>query len=194
MQTKKILHRLLKKPSFTTKDATTLGMSSSALAYYVKLGLVERVSRGVYRNTKIENTAPFEWQDLLEISQSIPNGTICLISALAYYDLTLEIPRQFWIAIPHEARDCKRSNTRIVRSRNFNLGRISLNVGEYRTYIFDKERCVLDAFKKFGRETGMDSLKAYLRRTKEHKPDLPKLARYAKDLRVNITPYLEALT
>ena len=194
MEPKKILNKLLKRSTFTTRDATALGMGSSALAYYVKLGVVERISRGVYRNPKIESSAPFEWQDLLEMAQSIPNGTICLISALAYYELTLEIQREFWIAIPHEVRNSKRAQTRIIRTRNFKLGRVPLKIGEYHTFIFDKERCVIDAFKYLPRETAMYSLKEYLRRTKNHKPDLPKLARYAKELRVNITPYLEALT
>lgn len=169
-------------------------MSSSALAYYVKLGVVERVSRGVYRNSKVKNSAPFEWQDLLEMAQSVPKGTICLISALAYYELTLEIQREFWIAIPHEMRNIKRDKTRIIRTRNFELGRVPLKVGEYNTFIFDKERCVVDAFKMLSKETAMDALKTYLKRTKNHRPDISKLARYAKELRVDIVPYLEALT
>lgn len=194
MQPNKVLNKLLKRPSFTTRDATALGMSSSALAYYVKLGVVERVSRGVYRNSKVKNSAPFEWQDLLEMAQSVPKGTICLISALAYYELTLEIQREFWIAIPHEMRNIKRDKTRIIRTRNFELGRVPLKVGEYNTFIFDKERCVVDAFKMLSKETAMDALKTYLKRTKNHRPDISKLARYAKELRVDIVPYLEALT
>lgn len=194
MEPKKLLNKLLKRSTFTTRDATALGMSSSALAYYVKLGVVERISRGVYRNFQIKSSAPFEWQDLLEIAQSIPNGTICLISALVYYELTLEIQRQFWVAIPHEVRNIKRAQTRIIRTRNFKLGRISLKIGEYSTFIFDKERCVVDAFKYLSKESAMYSLKTYLKRTKDHKPDLSKLARYSKELRVDITPYLEALT
>lgn len=194
METRKALDKLLKRSTFTTKDATEIGMSSSALAYYVKLGFVERVSRGVYRNSKIESSAPLEWQDLLEIAQSIPNGTICLVSALAYYNLTLEIPRAFWIAIPHEKRNIKRARTRIVRTRNFELGRVPLKLGEFKTYIYDKERCIVDAFKLLSKETAIETLKSYLKRTKDHKPDPPKLARYAKELRVNIIPYIEALT
>lgn len=194
MEHKKVLNKLLKLPTFTTRDATALGMSSSALAYYVKLGEVERISRGVYRNSQIENSAPFEWQDLLEMAQSVPNGTVCLISALAYYGLTLEIQREFWIAIPHEVRNIKRDQTRIIRTRNFKLGRNPLKVGPYNIFIFDKERCVVDAFKHLSKESAMYSLKEYLKRTKDHKPDLPKLARYAKELRVEIRPYLEALT
>ena len=194
MELRKQLNKLLKKPFFTAKDAKKLGVSSSLLAYYIRLGVIERVSRGVYRNPEKEITAPFEWQDLLETAQSIPNGTICLVSALSYYGLTQEIQRQFWIAIPHEARNAKRPNTKVVRTRNYKLGRVPLKLGEYKTYIYDKERCVVDAFKKLSKESAMYTLKAYLKMTENHKPDLPKLARYAKKLRVDIQPYIEALT
>lgn len=194
MGTQAALNKLLKHPSFTAKDALALGISSSLLAYYIRIGTIERVSRGVYSNPKFESSAPFEWQDLLETAQSIPNGTICLISALSYYGLTQEIQRQFWIAIPHEVRNIKRPKTKIIRPRNFKLGRIPLKLGEYKTYIFDKERCVVDAFKKLSKESALYSLKSYLKRTDEHKPDLPKLARYARKLRVDIQSYLVALT
>jgi hypothetical protein len=95
--------------------------------------------------------------------------------------------------LPVLARNIKRPKTKIIRSRNFKLGRIPLKLGEYKTHIFDKERCVVDAFKKLSKESAMYSLKAYLKRTDNHKPDLPKIARYARELRVDIQPYLEAL-
>lgn len=191
---KKSLKKLFKKPTFTTREAKAIGISAASLAYYAKIGVLERVSHGVYRNPQLESSAPFEWQDLLETAQSIPDGTICLISALSYYGLSQEIQRQYWIAIPHEMGLLKRPRTKIIRTRNFKLGRKQLKLGEYKTYIYDKERCVVDAFKKLSKESAMYSLKAYLKRTEEHKPDLPKLARYAKELRVDITPYIEALT
>ena len=53
---------------------------------------------------------------------------------------------------------------------------------------------MVDAFKKLSKESAMYSLKSYLKRTDEHKPELSKLARYAKELRVDIVPYIEALT
>lgn len=194
MKDEKSLKKILVRPSFTTKDAAALGISANRLAYYAKIGLIERVAHGIYRNPKVESSAPFEWQDLLETAQSIPNGTICLVSALSYYGLTLEIQRQYWIAIPHESGSIKRPKTKIIRARNFSLGRIPLKLGEYKTYIYDKERCVIDAFKKLSQESAMHSLKLYLKRTEDHTPDLSKLARYSRELRVNIQPYLEALT
>lgn len=188
------LQMLLSKPSFTGKDARKCGIDPHLLSYYVKKGVLERIARGVYRNPKAESSAPLEWQDLLEIAQSIPKGTICLISGLNYYGLTQEIQRQFWIAVPHDSKAPKRPKTKIVRMRNMTLGRKPLTIGEYHTFIFDPERCVVDAFRYLSKEAAIRTLREYLRPTKEHKPDLSKLARYAKALRVEIIPYIEALT
>jgi len=188
------LQALLKKPFFTGREAKDYGINSSRLTYYVKKGVLERVSRGVYRNPRAENDAPYEWQDLLEASQSIPDGTICLISALNYYGMTVEVQRKFWIAIPHSAGALKRSNAKIIRMRNLDLGRLPLKLGPYRTFIFDRERCVIDAFRYLPRESAVRILREYLKTTKERKPDLPKLGKYGKALRVEISPYIEALT
>lgn len=188
------LKKLFSRPSFTAADAAKLGISSSLLAYYVRLKTIERITRGVYRSSIAENTAPFEWHDLLEIAQSIPQGTVCLISALAYYELTQEIQREYWIAVPNNSKGMKRPKTKIVRMRNTTLGKVKIKIGDYKINFFDKERCVIDAFRYLQKESAMYSLKTYLKRTEDHKPDLSKLVRYSKTLRVNIIPYIEALT
>ena len=185
---------LLKKASFTIGDARYYGIDPHVLSYYVNKGVLERVARGVYRNPNVDSLVPFEWQDLFDVAQSIPNGIICLISALSYYSLTQEIQRQFWIAVPHVFKAPKRPKTKIVRMRNVTLGRKSLKVGECRTFIFDRERCVVDAFRFLSKETALRALREYLKPSDQHKPDLSKLARYAKLLRVKIIPYIEALT
>lgn len=187
------LKRLLLRPSFTSKDAKALGIHPSRLAYYAKQGTIERVSRGLYRNPKIESSAPIKWQELLETAQSIPGGVICGVTALHYYDLTLEMPRKYWIAVANAARAPRRPLTKIIRARNLTLGREPLKLGEYSTFIFDRERSVLDAFKMLSRESALRSLRAYLQTTKTHKPDFRKLTKYAHALRVNIAPYLEAM-
>ena len=194
MSINKALNKLLKRPFFTSKEAKALGISVASLSYYAKIGTIERVSHGVYRNPKFESSAPFEWQDLLEMAQTIPNGTICLISALSYYGLTQEIQRQYWIAVPHKVGLIKRPKTKIIRMRNVKLGAVKMKIGEYKVNIFDQERCVVDAFRFLSKESAIHSLKSYLKRTDTHKPDLSKLARYARELRVDIQSYIEALT
>lgn len=187
--------RLLQQPSFTTKDARENGIDPHVLPYYVKTGVLERVTRGVYRNPSITSKdVPLEWQDLLETAQSISEGTICGVSALNYYGLTTEFPREFWIAVPHASGTPKRSKTKIIRMRNTQLGRVPLKVGPYQTFIFDRERCVVQAFRQLSIESAVNTLKEYLKMTKDHKPDIAKLGKYARALRTNISPYLVALT
>lgn len=186
--------KLLLLPSFTGKEAKAHGIDPHVLPYYVKTGVLERVARGVYRNPSVVTDAPFEIQDLLETAQSIPEGTICGVSALNYYGLTLEIPRQFWIAVPHAIGTPRRPKTKILRMRNLSLGRMPLKMDKYQTYIFDRERCVVEAFRYLSIESAIRSLKEYLKPTKDHKPDLAKLGKYARSLRVDVSPYLVALT
>jgi len=102
------LKPILDKPVFFAKDARKLGVHSSVLSYYVKQGIIESVGHGVYRGKDSKVNASFEWEDLIIISKSVPNGVVCLISALAIYDLTEEIPRKHWIAIPNSTTCPKR--------------------------------------------------------------------------------------
>ncbi len=190
----KKLSKLLKKPLFSSNEAKELEISSSLLCYYVNKGLLERVGRGLYRKTNAILDVDFKWEDLILTSKGIPDGVICLISALALYDLTDEIPRAHWIAISHENKAPKRTGVRIVRMRNIRLGKTKLSMGETAVTIFDRERTIIDAFRYLGIEIAIKALKQGLQKSGEEKINLIKLQSYAKTLRVNIAPYLMAVT
>jgi predicted transcriptional regulator of viral defense system len=188
------LRQLIKKPSFTAADAKAQGVSASLLAYYVKKKQLEKIAHGVYRGIDAERSeTPFEWEDLISTAASIPNGRVCLISALALYELTDEIPRQFWIAIPHKQFPPKRPKTKIVRMRDANTGATRLKLGSATIRIFDRERTIVDAFRFLAPETAIKSLKRYLSGS-NGKPNLAKLRRYSLKLKVQIGEYIEALT
>ena len=184
---------LLNRPMFTIAEATKRGVSRQLLAYYTKGGVLERMHPGVYRSVSHEPLVDFEWEGLVEAATTIPDGIICLISALCYYRLTDQVMRESWIAIPHQHRAPKRPNTRIVRMRNLALGVTQTLLGEYLVHIFDRERCIVDAFRYLDKEIAIKALKRYLQGGKS-KPDLKRLQAYAKKLRVNLTPYILAYT
>ncbi len=97
-----LLTPLLNQPSFTSKEARMLGWFHAAvLSHYVKAGKLKRIRRGVYQAINYQNPEAFRWTDLIEAVHSINGGVVCLISALAVYDLTEDIPRQHWIGIRH---------------------------------------------------------------------------------------------
>jgi predicted transcriptional regulator of viral defense system len=187
--------KLLKKHStFTAKQARACGVHPSLLAYYVKLGTLERVSRGVYRNPAVDSKIPTPWEDLVATVQSISEGVVCLISALNIYEMTDEFPRQHWIAVPTGHWPTRRKYTRIVRMSDTMLGKKRMKMGLTSIWIFDKERTVIDSFRLLPREVAIKALKHYLKETDDHKPNFKKLSRYSEKLRYDISPYVEALT
>lgn len=188
------LEHLLENPIFNTDDARSAGIPPRMLAYYCKKGLIERLSRGLYRSTNAESGLQLDFEDLVLTATTIPHGVICLISALCFYGLTDQIMREYWIAVPNADKSPKRPHTRIVRMRNITLGQTTISIGQYKVQIFDRERTVIDAFRYLSREVAIKAIQAYLKSSVNHKPDLTKLSKYAKILKVNITPYIQALT
>ena len=188
-----LLTRLLSKPAFTTAEAQAAGVPRHALAYLTQLGLIERVAKGVYRDPHYESDLDFTQEDLALAAYTIPNAVVCLISALNCYGMTEQIPREHWLAIPHRQRAPVRHLVRAVRMRNISLGRTVIQLGEYQVAIFNRERCVIDAFRYLSPEIAIKALQAYLG-NREVKPDLKKLREYARKLRVNIQPYILSLT
>lgn len=185
------IQTLLKKPFFTAAEARELGVSPSLVDYYIKKGAVKRIRRGLYQSKNYRNPSLFQWEDLIEAVYSIPNGTVCLISALAIYELTDEIPRQHWIGIPHQTSAKKRRGTKIVRFRNMALGKTEIQLEGVQIPIFDRERTILDSFRLLSKEAAIKALKEAIA-TKTI--DLIKLQDYAKKLRTNINPFLLTLT
>ena len=188
------LKALLEKPVFSSKDARELNIGPSLLCYYAKEGFLEKLGRGLYRKANATLDVDFKWEDLVLASKSITKGVICLTSALALYDLTDEIPRKHWIAVPHEMNSPKRDGVKIVRMRNMSLGKTKMVMGEVKLAIFNRERTIIDAFRYLSIETALKALKIGLEKSGDEKLNLLKLQSYAKKLRVNLTPYLMAIT
>lgn len=188
----KKLEPLLERPLFRASDAKELGVSSSLLAYYVKQGLIERVARGVYRKPGVTPDVDFMWEDLVVTANSISNGVVCLISALSVYELTEEIPRKHWIAIPNATTAPKRKNIKAVRMRDIDTDVTTISLGGENIKIFTKERTLVDAFRFLSKEVAIKALRQAIKGDK--KINLKKLQSLAKKLRVDIDPYLVTVT
>ena len=187
-----LLTPLLSKKSFSARDAKELGISSALIAYYIKIGLITRLKRGVYQGVENNKSSFSQWSELVEISQIIPNGAVCLVTALQLYDITDEMPRKYWIAIPHGTSYKKIKHVRLTRFRNMTLGLTTISVDGVNIQIFDLERTLIDAFRLLSKEISIKALKMALSSVNNPKRrlDLLKLQNYAKILRFNIEPYL----
>lgn len=189
-----LLEKLLKEPVFKASEARSIGLPSRMLAYFCQKGVIERVGRGVYRVVEASSGVNLDFEELVLTVSTIPKGVVCLLSALCYYQLTDQIMREYWIAIPNTDKSPKRPHARIVRMRNMTLGLTAVKMGKYKVKIFDRERTIVDSFRYLSDEIAIKALQAYLKPSAGQKPDLPKLSRYAKTLRININRYIMALT
>lgn len=150
------------------KHVPRLGMSKSALYRATRAGKFERIARGIYRPAD----APAADWDWIEAAARRPDATICLISALAFHDLTDVIPEALDIAIPRGARiPATRAaiNWHLFAKATFGLGRTEIPIpgSELRIGIYSPERCIADAFRlrgDLGYELGRDALHEWLRR------------------------------
>ena len=187
------VQKLLKKALISSKDFRENGHPPGLLSYYEKKGIIKRVGRGLYLNNQNPPDIEFKYEDLVYVVLSIPNGVITGISALDIYDLTDEIPREYWIAVPHGASLGSRPIVRIIHTRNHDIGLSSIKLGDVAVPIYEPERVLIDAFKLTDRETAIKALREAFKAGKK-RININKLVDYSKKLRANVIPYLEFVT
>jgi hypothetical protein len=77
-------------------EALQAGIHRRMLYSMLEAGLIEQLNRGLYRLTDLP---PLGNPDLVSVSLRIPNGVICLISALAYHEITTQVPHEVYVAL-----------------------------------------------------------------------------------------------
>ena len=82
------------------KDFVAAGIGPETLARLVREQAVARPARGLYQLPDADVDAA---HSLAEASVLVPKGVVCLISALQYHGLTLQMPSVVWMAIDRAA-------------------------------------------------------------------------------------------
>jgi predicted transcriptional regulator of viral defense system len=133
------------------------------------------------------------------VALRVPRGVICLISALAFHDLTTQIPHEVSVAIPRGAEK-PRMDHPPVRFYRFSEAAFATGVETHEldgveVRIYSPEKTVADCFKyrnKIGLNVALEALKSW-RERKGANPDV--LLEMAKVCRVEsvLRPYLLAI-
>ena len=172
------------------------GVNSATLSRLVAEGLIRRPARGLYELADADVAAAHAFAT---VAKRVPRGAICLISALQFHGLTLQVPRQVWLAIGSKDRKPAIDYPPV---RTFHFGEKALTLGvESHTIdavpvpIFDPAKSIVDCF-RFRNAVGLDVALEALRlgwRSRKARPD--DLATYARALRVwsVLRPYLESV-
>ncbi|MPZ61033.1 MAG: hypothetical protein GEU93_07010 [Propionibacteriales bacterium] len=180
-------------PVFRSKQAIAAGVSWRDLYRLRDSGELLELSRGLYQ---LADKAGTGYIDFVAVCARAPHGMICLNSALAYWDLSEEIPAEVHLAVPegsHRPRiDYPPTRIHVFRAETFEDGRtvVALERGET-FWISDRERTVVDAF-RLRHLVGEDLAHGALRRYLGSRPKLARVAELAQTLRV-WTPLSNAL-
>lgn len=178
------------------KDFVAAGIGPETLARLVREQAVVRPARGLYQ---LPDTDVDAAHSLAEAAVRVPKGVVCLVSALQYHGLTLQMPSVVWMAIDRAAWR-PRIDHPPVRFVRFSGSALTEGVERHRIEnidvpITDPARTIVDCFRyrtKIGLDVAMEGLREGLRR-RRCTPD--ELWRYASKARVwsVMRPYVEAM-
>lgn len=167
---------------FRVSEAVQAGASRSSLHRLRLNGELEGVGRGVLQ---LPGAGMGMLSDLAVVSARVPRGTICLNSALAYWDLTDEIPGRVHVAVPRGAHRpviaTPSTTVHVFDAQTFELERRQARTDvDEPFWIYSRERAVVDALRLprlVGRDTGLQALRRYLNQSAASPARLAELAR-----------------
>jgi predicted transcriptional regulator of viral defense system len=178
------------------RDLEAAGISRMWLTRLTRQGLVRRVGRGLYEATDADWTAHHAYA---EITRRVPNGIMCLLSALVFHELTTQLPFEVWLAIDKKAR-APRGLTVSTRLMRFSGPALTEGVEEHvidgvTVRITSPARTVVDCFRyrnKVGLDVAIEALRDCYRLRLATIDDLWNCAVRLRATNV-MRPYLESL-
>lgn len=189
---------LLKKQAgpLRLSELLALGIHPETVQALKAEGILQPLSRGLYQ---LGDAEPLGEPDLVVVARRVPGSVFCLLTALAFHDLTTQNPHEVHVALK---RGRRRPRIEHPPLRVFWWGGEALSKGVDRhakdgteLLITSPERSIADAFryrKEFGLDLAIEALRAW-RERRGARPD--KLMSAAKAVRAErlIRPYLEAV-
>lgn len=180
--------------SFAQAEAT--GATRTTLSRLVKDGALQRVARGLYAIADADLDAR---NSLAVVQRRIPQGVICLISALEIHGLTTQIPNEVWVMVPHKGW---RSNldypaVQLVYASEAALthGTSAHEIDGQSVSVTTPAKTVADCFKyrsKIGLDVAIAALRDFLRQRGRNMDELWQAAEVDRVTSI-MRPYAEAL-
>lgn len=192
----RIMHYVGQHGIVRPRDIEAIGLPREYLLRLHRQGKIVRTGRGLY---SLPDAAITEHHSYAEVGRRVPGGVFCLLSALAFHEITTQSPASVWIALPQGARRPAMitPSLKVVRLSGPSMteGIEKHNVEGVPIRVYSVAKTVADCFKfrnKIGLDIAIEALKDSLR---QKKATVNEIFRYAKVCRVSkvIRPYMEAL-
>lgn len=178
------------------RELEEYGIAREHLQRMVDRGLLVRAARGLYR---IPNADFSENISLAEAGKKVPNGIVCLLSALRYHDLTTASPHAVWMAVERTSKTPKIDwpPIKIMKfsGKSFDNGIEEAIIDNVRIRVYSPAKTVADCFKyrnKIGLDVALEALRDCRR---QKKCSIDEIWHFAEIDRVSniMRPYLESI-
>lgn len=166
-------------------DFVAAGIRAVDVVNLCNAGYLDRVRHGYYQMAEQHETA--EEQMLATL---IPQGIVCVESALFHYGYSDFAPRKWSIAVPRSVSRAKLDvdvlpvQTYFVQQNLYELGKTTGDFDGVTLPVYDRERTICDCFKYRSRLDNELFSKALTAYANDPKKNLTNLSVYAKKLRV----------
>jgi predicted transcriptional regulator of viral defense system len=196
-QVEKILNLAKSQSTIRTRDAIADGIHPEYLRRLVDRGILFKSGRGMYTFIDASLT---EHHSLAAVSQRVPHGVICLLSALQFHGIGTQAPFEVWLAIDVHAR-CPNLDSLPLRTVYMSGSALSVGIETHTiegisVQIFNPAKTIVDCFKyrhKIGLDVGLEALRESW---ESRRCSMDELWSYAKICRMSkvMRPYLECLS
>ncbi len=181
--------KLKKLGIFTLAQANEIGISQQSLSKLVKQEKIKRVDRGIFLHPEANLDREYDFQ--IACAKLGSDAVIGGLSALFYYNLADQVPKQTWVLVPPHKITSKRAY-RLIRTQ------IPLDKGVvigngYK--IVSIERAIAEGFKLASKNGERTAIKACRKAIQKKQTTLKKIGVTAKELGLDsyITKYFEAI-
>lgn len=178
-----------------TSDFKSAGLKNYEVSALCKKNRIERIRQGFYC---LPDNAVSEEQLL---SSVLPDGIVCLESALYHYGYNDYAPLFWSIAVPRAISLSKLNvdglpiKPHFIQPQTYELGKTTDDFNGFVLNVYDRERTICDCFKyknQLDSEIFNKAINAYI---SDDKKNLANLSKYAKQLKVykKVTELMEVL-
>lgn len=177
-------------------DLDAIGAPRVVLTRLSAAGLLDKVGRGLYR---LPGHPGSEHESLATVATKVPQAVFCLLTALQFHELTTQLPRQVWIAMPRGSHVPRLDYppVRMVQMTDevYAAGIETALRDGVALRVYGVAKTVADCFKhrnKIGLDVALEALKEARAKRRASADELWHFAKICRVANV-MRPYLEAL-
>jgi predicted transcriptional regulator of viral defense system len=193
---RRVLNLASQKGLLRANDLEAINVPRVVLTRLTAAGQLDKVGRGLYRLPDFRGS---EHESLAIVATKAPQAVFCLLTALQFHELTTQLPRQIWIAMPRGSHAPRMGYPPIkmlqFTGEAYTAGIETIERDGVNLRVYGVAKTVVDCFKhrnKIGMDVALEALKDA---RSSNKASISDVWHYAKICRVTnlMRPYLESI-